>query len=147
MGIFTLVAVKNAPIKPDFEKAKAHRVQAEEVESRLESMTTEQYSRLDIIEHCPRILIEGGAGTGKTFIAGYVANRQAFSNQRVLLLCKVFIQRLVDQRQGGDFALSGRATGSRFDRKSLRQEVAWGKPGNLVWFKIIEISLRVFVFV
>ena len=22
-----------------------------------------------------------------------------------------------------------------------------GKPGNLVWFKIIEISLRVFVFV
>jgi len=34
------------------------------------------------------------------------------------LLCKVFIQRLVDQRQGGDFALSGRATGSRFDRKA-----------------------------
>ena len=119
MGIFTLVGVKNAPIRPDFEKAKALRVQAEEVESRLESMTTEQYSRLDIIEHCPRILIEGGAGTGKTFIAGYVANRQAFSNQQVLLLCKVFIQRLVDQRQGGDFALSGRATGSR-----LRQEGA-----------------------
>ena len=44
--------------------------------------------------------------------------------------------------QRGDFALSGCATGSR-----LRQEVAWGKPGNLVWFKIIEISLRVFVFV
>jgi len=47
------------------------------------------------------------------------------------LLCKVFIQRLVDQRQGGDFALTG-----------LK-----GKPGNLVWFKIIEISLQVFVFV
>jgi len=40
------------------------------------------------------------------------------------VLKDILIQRLVDQRQGGDFGLSGLATGSRLDRKSPRQEVA-----------------------
>lgn len=75
-------------IRPDFEMSISLRVQMEEIEGRLVKLTEEQYERLDIIEHCPRILVQGGAGTGKTMLAGYLAQRHANSNQKTLLICQ-----------------------------------------------------------
>lgn len=74
-------------MRPSFDLAKSLQVQAEEIESRMISLTDEQYSRLDIIEHYERILIEGGAGTGKTLLAINEAKKQAYKNKKVLLVC------------------------------------------------------------
>jgi len=60
---------------------------ASDVESTLERLTDEQYERLDIIENSARIMIEGGAGTGKTFLAMELARRHAEKNENVLLVC------------------------------------------------------------
>jgi hypothetical protein len=74
-------------LRPSFDLAKSLQVQAEEIDARLVFLTDEQYSRLDIIEHYPRILIEGGAGTGKSFLALEESKRQAASGKKVLLIC------------------------------------------------------------
>jgi hypothetical protein len=74
-------------IRPDFELVQSLRVEAEEVDARLSTLTEEQYSRLDIIESNPRILIEGAAGTGKTMLALETANRLAENGKSVLFVC------------------------------------------------------------
>lgn len=74
-------------LRPDFELARSLQVESDRIEGRLVRMTEEQYSRLDIIEHCPRILVSGGAGTGKTFLAIEVARRHAAAGERTLLVC------------------------------------------------------------
>lgn len=47
----------------------------------------EQARQLDAIKDNPRLLITGGAGTGKTMLAGEAALRAAEAGSRVLLLC------------------------------------------------------------
>ena len=47
----------------------------------------EQLGKLDEIEENDRVLIRGGAGTGKTLFAREAASRQAAKGKRVLLLC------------------------------------------------------------
>lgn len=74
-------------MRPDFELARSLQVQSDEVEGRLVRLTEEQYAKLDYVENCPRILVEGGAGTGKTFLAAEIARRHAASGQSTLLVC------------------------------------------------------------
>lgn len=74
-------------MRPDFELVRSLYAHVNEVEERLERLTEEQYNILDIVEPSARILIEGGAGTGKTFLALEVARREADKGQRVLLVC------------------------------------------------------------
>jgi hypothetical protein len=74
-------------IRPDFELARSLQVQSDEIEGRLVRLTEEQYAKLDFVESFPRILVEGGAGTGKTFLAAEIARRHAAAGQRALLVC------------------------------------------------------------
>ncbi len=74
-------------LRPDFEMVPTLQSHASYVEAQLERLTMEQYDRLDAVEHCDRILVEGGAGTGKTFLATEVARRHSHLDQRVLLVC------------------------------------------------------------
>ena len=74
-------------IRPDFELVRSLRASSDEVEERLERLTEEQYEKLDYVQNVPRMLIEGGAGTGKTFLAAEIARRHAAAGQRTLLLC------------------------------------------------------------
>lgn len=91
-------------IRPDFYPAVSLRVQADEIEGRLVRMSQEQYDRLEIIEHCPRILIEGGAGTGKTFLACETAKRHASDQKKVLFLCySPVLAAFLNKRIGSDF--------------------------------------------
>jgi len=54
----------------------------------INELTTNQYKILDVIEENNRIIISGGAGTGKTYLAMEVARRHAIKNHKVLLSCK-----------------------------------------------------------
>lgn len=74
-------------LRPNFELVRSLQAEADIVEGRLVRMTQEQYNRLDIIEHSPRILVSGGAGTGKTFLAVEVARRRATQGEKILLVC------------------------------------------------------------
>lgn len=74
-------------LRPDFEMVRSLHVEADRIDALTVKLTEEQYTRLDIIEDAQRILVSGGAGTGKTFLAIEVARRHAHSGQRVLFVC------------------------------------------------------------
>lgn len=74
-------------LRPEFEKVPSLRHRADQIDLAMERLTEEQYSRLDVIETCPRIICSGGAGTGKTFIAAEIARRHAATGHQVLVAC------------------------------------------------------------
>lgn len=74
-------------LRPTFDLVPSLRVRADEARRRLESLTEEQYVGLDWVEQHPRLLVAGGAGTGKTLLAAEIARRDA-ARGRVLLTCQ-----------------------------------------------------------
>ncbi len=54
--------------------------------AQLAELTREQRAVLDTMEQCPRLIVDGGAGTGKTLLAIEAARRLARDGQRVLFL-------------------------------------------------------------
>jgi len=52
------------------------------------ALTTEQYRVISFVDGNPRLICEGGAGTGKSFIALEIARRRRDSGQSVLLTAK-----------------------------------------------------------
>jgi hypothetical protein len=74
-------------LRPKFDIAPSLRVETDEVVARLNHFTEEQYRVLDGLEINDRFLVEGGAGTGKTFLALECARRHAANGQRTLLVC------------------------------------------------------------
>ena len=75
-------------LRPEFDVLPSLASRADEVEREVVSLTNEQYRYLDAIDSAPRILCEGGAGTGKTFLAAEVARREAAQGRRVLLAAR-----------------------------------------------------------
>jgi len=61
--------------------------QLETTEQRRRQLTEEQYQFLYTLEDNPRLLVDGCAGSGKTFLAAEKARRLAEQGQRVLLTC------------------------------------------------------------
>lgn len=59
----------------------------DKTEQKLLSLTTEQVSRLAMAGENPRILLKGGAGTGKTLLGLEHAKRCALTGKKVLYLC------------------------------------------------------------
>ena len=87
-------------LRPSFDQSPLLDARASALEASMVRLTDEQYSRLDLISDEPRVICNGGAGTGKTFLAAEVARRQALSGRRVLLTCRskvlaAFVQRLL----------------------------------------------------
>lgn len=74
-------------LRADFDKVPSLRIRADQLDAEMERLTRAQYAVLDAVERAPRILCEGGAGTGKTFLAAETARRHASLGQRVLLAC------------------------------------------------------------
>jgi len=75
-------------LRPEFEKAMPLHVQVGYVEKEVATLTEEQMRFLDMIDANPRVLCEGGAGTGKTFLGMELARRWAGKNWRVALICQ-----------------------------------------------------------
>lgn len=74
-------------LRVDFDKVPSLRLRADQLDAEMERLTRAQYGVLDAVERAPRILCEGGAGTGKTFLAAETARRHAARGQQVLLAC------------------------------------------------------------
>jgi hypothetical protein len=71
-----------------------------ENEDAVEHLTAQQTSILRSLRHAPRLLVRGGAGTGKSFLALEQARRRTRDGQRVALVCysrglASFVQRRV----------------------------------------------------
>jgi len=74
-------------LRGDFDKRIALSIWKERSEERLIELTQEQYNCLDRLEDNPRVIVTGGAGTGKTLLAMEAAKRAAAEGERVALFC------------------------------------------------------------
>jgi ATP:corrinoid adenosyltransferase len=71
----------------DFDLVPTFAIRAADVNDGLRSLTQNQYECLARAQDRPRLIIEGGAGTGKSILALELARREARAGRRVLLLC------------------------------------------------------------
>lgn len=83
-----LVKAISDSLRPNFERVPSLNSQLREVEQRLFQFTTEQYEKLDAISENQRILVVGGAGTGKTFVAAACARYEVAEGRSVLILTR-----------------------------------------------------------
>lgn len=75
-------------LRPSFDRSPLLDARASMLDAVMLRLTDEQFSRLDLISEEPRVICNGGAGTGKTFLAAEVARRQALLGRRVLFTCR-----------------------------------------------------------
>jgi hypothetical protein len=75
-------------LRPNFERVPPLNNQLRHVERDLCQFTDEQYQRMDEIAENDRIMIDGGAGTGKTFIAAACARYEGSSGRQVLFVTR-----------------------------------------------------------
>lgn len=83
-----LVKAITDSLRPNFERIPSLNSQLREVEQRLFQFTDEQYEKLDAISEADRIMVTGGAGTGKTFVAAACARYEAAAGQSVLFVTR-----------------------------------------------------------
>ena len=74
-------------LRPSFDRAPSLRYRVDEAVTVMDRFTEEQYHQLDFIEDNPRLVCEGGAGTGKTFLAAELARRSVARGRKVLFTC------------------------------------------------------------
>lgn len=58
-----------------------------DIDNELGRLTNEQFKVLDLLSENPRVVVRGGAGTGKTVLAAEEARRQSNNGRRVLFCC------------------------------------------------------------
>lgn len=74
-------------LRPDFDLEPTLRCQMRNVHDDLVRLTDEQYQIVDALAANPRVVIRGGAGTGKSLLALRETRRIAAEGGRVLLCC------------------------------------------------------------
>lgn len=80
-------ALFNKVLMPEFKVARSVGLEVQEEEEVLLRLTEEQCRLLDFLGDRKRALVEGYAGTGKTFLAVEKAKRLALAGNEVLLVC------------------------------------------------------------
>ncbi|MBF6095725.1 NERD domain-containing protein [Nocardia cyriacigeorgica] len=75
-------------LRPSFDRSPLLDARASMLDVAFVRLTDEQFTRLDLIREAPRVLCNGGAGTGKTFLATEVARRQDLAGRTVLFVCR-----------------------------------------------------------
>jgi superfamily I DNA/RNA helicase len=76
-----------AAIRPDFDLRVSLRAAVGVAKKELLRLTEEQFSVLDGLVDNPRVIVRGGAGTGKTLLAVEEAKRAAAHGSRVIYCC------------------------------------------------------------
>lgn len=91
-------------LRPDFDLVPSLSAQADSAVEQLLALAEEQYAVLDALAPYPRLLVQGGAGTGKTLLAIEAAKREARAqNGKVLLLCyNRLLARFLDRKVTGE---------------------------------------------
>lgn len=74
-------------LAPDFDLVLSLRAVLHEVEDELIRLTDQQVELLDGLRETPRVVVRGGAGTGKTLIACHEAARLAKAGYRTMYVC------------------------------------------------------------
>lgn len=74
-------------VRGDFDLRRSIRAQVDVVTEAFVRCTEEQYQILDALGSNDRLIIRGGAGTGKTFLAIEAAKRHAAEGRKVLFCC------------------------------------------------------------
>lgn len=75
-------------LRPDFDLVPSLSVRVEDASVNLLSLAEEQYAILDAFDAVPRLIVQGGAGTGKTLLAMECCARESrVAGRKVLLLC------------------------------------------------------------
>jgi hypothetical protein len=74
-------------LRGDFDFIPSANALIDNVRHQLDELTQEQRIVLDVLQDSERVLVDGGAGTGKTLLAIEAAQRMARAGQRVLFLC------------------------------------------------------------
>jgi hypothetical protein len=77
-----------AALRPDFDVVPGLATRAGLLDASFERLTADQYAKLDLISDSPRMLCQGGAGTGKTFLAVDVARRRQSLTPGVVFTCR-----------------------------------------------------------
>lgn len=72
---------------PDFELVPSLRSRVNDVDDELVRLTEQQRALLDGLVETPRVVVKGGAGTGKTLIACSEARRLAAAGESTLFVC------------------------------------------------------------
>jgi hypothetical protein len=73
-------------IRPDVDVFPAFSTRLGRTLEEMQRLTDEQYERLDVIDQNDRVVVSGGAGTGKTFLLMQCARRECASGRRVLIV-------------------------------------------------------------
>lgn len=88
-------------LRPEFHVVPTLRATAEEIDLEVERLTADQASKLELIEDCDRVLVRGGAGTGKTFLAlETLRTHLAQGETAVLLVPSAELKSFVERRPG-----------------------------------------------
>lgn len=90
-------------LRPNFEMVPSLRSRLTGSESQVVSLTEEQYRLMDSLSSMPRLLVRGGAGSGKTLLAMESARKHAAAGHQVLFLCaSPLLAAVVKTRLAGD---------------------------------------------
>jgi Nuclease-related domain/AAA domain/UvrD-like helicase C-terminal domain len=88
-------------LRPDFDLVPTLRHLSRTVDEELVALTERQYRALDTHARNPRMLFEGGAGTGKTMLAAEICRRAKRAGRRVLLTCRSGVLSMFIRSQPG----------------------------------------------
>lgn len=75
-------------LRPNFDLVPSLAAAIDQVVGKQVRLTEEQYQLIDCVSEAPRIICQGGAGTGKSFIAAEVARRESSSGKKVAFVCR-----------------------------------------------------------
>lgn len=107
-------------LRPNFDRSPLLDARASALDVALVRLTDEQFSRLDLVSDAQRVICNGGAGTGKTFLAAEIARRKAMTGRSVLFTCRSevlaeFVRGLLADTDVSVYAASELPSGHPFD--------------------------------
>lgn len=95
-----------AILRSDFDRMGRLSDEADMIDRQMVSLVEGQAELLEGLEDNPRMIIKGGAGTGKTLLAAEAAARRAAEGKRVLFTCRseAVVRLVADLVKGADVA-------------------------------------------
>tara|TARA_Y100000590_G_scaffold469259_1_gene655843 strand:- start:2099 stop:3790 length:1692 start_codon:yes stop_codon:yes gene_type:complete len=75
-------------LRPDFEQEISLDISLNQSKKMMQKLTEEQYEKIDFIQEFPRVMIEGGAGTGKTTLAVKALREEHARGKKTIFLSR-----------------------------------------------------------